>query len=90
MQEAALVSQVAVWISRVTQVANHFPVGDGFVRDSTADSSLRKRRARLSLKRKCEFSDEIDSARVSISQAERMMMCPKVAAIRERLRARFA
>ena len=41
--DAAQVSEMAVWIARVTQFANHFPLEDRYIRDSSADSSLRNR-----------------------------------------------
>ena len=88
IQDAAQVSEMDVWIAKVTQYANHFPVDDRFVRHSTADSSLKKKCA--GKKRKCQFFSPVDSASSSINQAERMLKCPKVSAVLERLRGRLA
>ena len=85
--DAGQVSEMAVWIARVTQFANHFPLEDRYIRDSSADSSLRKRR--VSTKRKCQFFNEVDSATASINQVERVIKCPRLAAVRERLLARL-
>ena len=82
----ASVSQMAVWVARITQHTNHFPIDGGYMRDSTADASAK--RAQRGCKRKAQSFVQVDSASASISKVERILKCPKLAAVRERIMAK--
>ena len=73
-------------VARITQHANHFPIDGGYMRDSTADSSAK--RAQRGCKRKSQSFVQVDSASASISKVERILKCPKLAAVRERILAK--
>ena len=77
---------MAVWAARITQHANHFPIDGGYMRDSTADRSAK--RAQRGCKRKSQSFVQVDSASASISKVERILKCPKLAAVRERIMAK--
>ena len=72
--EAAQVSDMAMWLARVTQFANHFPFDDCCIRDTTTDTASRWKRS--APKRKCQCLEERTSAAVSVEQAERVLKCP--------------
>jgi len=89
-QEAGEVSQMAVWLARVTHFANNFPFEGKFIRDSTADPAAK--RARKGVKRKAAAASwsepSVNSAVLSYGQVDRMLKVPRLAALRERILAK--
>lgn len=85
--EAAELSHMAVWLARVTQEANHFPLDGRFIRDSTAVSA-RLRKGGIKRKVISPSGSESTSAAKSLCQVERMLKVPRLSALRDRILSR--
>ena len=85
--EAAELSHMAVWLARVTQEANHFPLDGRFIRDSTAGSA-RLRKGGIKRKVISPSGSESTSAAKSLCQVERMLKVPRLSALRDRILSR--
>ena len=76
---------MAVWIGRVTQYANHFPVGNVFIRDSSAKAVVKVPKGS---KKRAGPDTAQDSALACQVQAKRVCLCPRIEAVRGRLAAK--
>ena len=85
--EAAELSHMAVWLAKVTQEANHFPLDGRFIRDSTAVSA-RLRKGGIKRKVISPSGSESTSAAKSLCQVERMLKVPRLSALRDRILSR--
>ncbi len=82
LESVADVTDMAMWIARITLLANRYKLPDGTIlRDSLALSALSRRR--LGIKRKRN-----DPSEKPLDMQQRLAKCPRIAAILERVRVR--
>ncbi len=80
LESVADVTDMAMWIARITLLANRYKLPDGTIlRDSLALSALSRRR--LGIKRKRN-----DPSEKPLDMQQRLAKCPRIAAILERVR----